>query len=300
MPVVAHPFEVQDRIVAWFDENGRELPWREPSCSPWGVLVSEIMLQQTPVSRVLPRWLEWLERWPTPQDLAVAPTADVLRAWDRLGYPRRALRLRDCAQAICERFDGRVPNNEPDLLSLPGIGEYTAAAVVAFAYRRRSVVLDTNVRRVFARLFDGQALPDPHLNKAERQRAGALVPETDDEASRWAAASMELGALICTAKNPSCQGCPVLDRCAWVAAGQPVDTHAHRRKTQAWHGTDRQVRGQIMALLRGNDEVSRSVLLQQVSGAQTQFDRCLTSLVADGLAVEISSAHDEPTYRLPV
>ncbi|WP_142121440.1 A/G-specific adenine glycosylase [Rarobacter faecitabidus] len=298
MPAI-DPTLLHRELDDWFAREGRDLPWRRPDCSPWGVLVSEIMLQQTPVARVLPRWIDWLIRWPTPADLANAPTDEVLRAWDRLGYPRRALRLAECARAIVDQHGGMVPRDEDALRSLPGIGEYTAAAVVAFAFGGRSTVLDTNVRRVLARGVGGEALPRPHLTTAERQRAGALVPEDPAAAARWAAATMELGALVCTARNPACDRCPIAGQCAWLAAGKPADAHAVVRRTQAWHGTDRQVRGQIMRELRAADRVGRSRLLSATTAGSAQFDRALESLVHDGLAVEWASPDDEPQYSLP-
>ncbi|RMI03391.1 A/G-specific adenine glycosylase, partial [Cellulomonas triticagri] len=213
------PDAVRETVVAWFDVHARDLPWRAPDRTPWGVLVSEVMLQQTPVVRVEPAWRAWLARWPEPADLAAASPADVLRAWDRLGYPRRALRLQDCARALVERHGGQVPDDEEALLALPGIGSYTAAAVRAFAFGRRSVVLDTNVRRVLARVAEGVALPAPALTVGERRLAEEYVPADDAGAARWAAASMELGALVCTARAPRCGACPVADACAWRRAG---------------------------------------------------------------------------------
>lgn len=289
---------LRGRVLAWFDEHARDLPWRSPDRTAWGVLVSEVMLQQTPVVRVEPAWHTWMARWPEPADLARATPADVLRAWDRLGYPRRALRLRDCAQAVVERHGGVLPEDEEALLELPGIGSYTAAAVVAFAHGRRSVVLDTNVRRVLARAVEGVALPAPALTVGERRLAASLVPAADDEAARWAAASMELGALVCTARSPGCDRCPVADLCAWRVAGCPPDVHAPRRRVQAWAGTDRQVRGRIMALLREALEPAPAHVVAEVWPDAVQRDRCLTSLLADGL-VERLGAEDEPAYRLP-
>ncbi|MDR0481578.1 MAG: A/G-specific adenine glycosylase [Cellulomonadaceae bacterium] len=288
---------------------GRDLPWRDPQCSPWGVLVSEVMLQQTPVSRVEPRWRAWMERWPTPSDLAVASTADVLRAWDRLGYPRRALRLQECAQAITAQHQGQVPRDEASLLALPGIGEYTAAAVASFAFGQRATVVDTNVRRVIARLVGGEAQAAPNLNSAERQRAASLVPAEPAQAARWAAASMELGALICTARTPAClssaaPGCPVMDLCAWRLDDYPADEHAHRRRSQAWHGTDRQVRGKIMAALRQANHAVNESDLRTLLAASTpqpepsQVTRCLATLIEDGL-LEQTSADEDPQYALP-
>lgn len=238
------------RTVAWFDDHARDLPWRRADCTPWGVLVSEIMLQQTPVVRVEPRWRAWMERWPTPADLAVAPTGDLLRAWGGLGYPRRALRLQECARVVVAAHDGILPQGEAALRALPGVGAYTAAAVTAFAHGRRAVVLDTNVRRVLGRVLRGDALPAPHLTVGETRAADAVAPPGDLAAARWAAASMELGALVCTARSPRCDACPVADLCAWRAAGYPADAHADRRRTQAWTGTDRQLRGAAMAMLR--------------------------------------------------
>jgi len=288
-------------VLDWYDERARDLPWRAPDRTPWGVLVSEVMLQQTPVVRVEPAWRAWLARWPQPADLAAASTADVLRAWDRLGYPRRALRLQECARAIVERHGGEVPDDEVALRALPGIGEYTAAAVRAFAFGRRAVVLDTNVRRVLARAVGGTALPAPGQTRAEVARADAVAPLEPARAARWAVASMELGALVCTARSPRCEECPVAQTCAWRAAGSPPDAHAHRRRTQPWHGTDRQVRGRIMALLREAIAPVPAAAVEAVWPDRTQRDRCLDSLVADGLVVASAPTNpdDDPVYALP-
>ena len=287
--------DLPELLGRWFEENARALPWRSPDCTPWGVLVSEVMSQQTPVARVAPVWLDWMERWPTPTDFAQAPTAEVLRAWGSLGYPRRALRLHECARTIVERHDGEVPESTDDLLALPGIGTYTAAAVQAFAFGRRSVVLDTNIRRVLTRVLGGEALPPPSLTAAEMSRAAAVVPADDASAALWAAASMELGAVVCTARAPRCDDCPVAALCAWRAAGYPADPHASRRRTQAWTGTDRQARGTIMAALRTAHAPVPAAVIDQVWPDPAQLDRCLTSLVADGLI-----ARTGQHYHLPV
>ncbi|GEL95325.1 A/G-specific adenine glycosylase [Cellulomonas composti] len=296
--------DLTSAVAAWYDEHARELPWRGPDRTPWGVLVSEVMLQQTPVVRVEPAWQAWLARWPTPADLAAAPTADVLRAWDRLGYPRRALRLQECARTLVERHGGEVPDDEAALLALPGIGPYTAAAVRAFAFGRRAVVLDTNVRRVLARAIGGEALPAPALTRAESDRALALVPARAADAARWAQASMELGALVCTARAPRCDRCPLVSSCAWVAAGRPDDAHAHRRRTQAWAGTDRQARGRLLAVLRESTSPVPEHALAQAWPPPAQRARCLAGLVADGLVVQArpddeAGPDDEPAYALP-
>jgi len=297
-------------IGRWFDENARTLPWRDPGCSAWGIMVSEFMLQQTPVVRVLPVWEEWLRRWPEPAALAAEPSGEALRAWGRLGYPRRALRLHAAATAIVERHGGEVPADREELLALPGVGTYTAAAIASFAFGLPETVVDTNIRRVHARAVTGNALPSPALTSAEFRLAESLMPEQDTK--RWNAGVMELGALVCTARSPRCGECPLLERCAWIAAGRPEPHYVP--KGQAWAGTDRQVRGAMMAVLRMADgPVPRDVLLGTVdlvhSGAEhavelgkllalgasdEQLVRSLDGLLADGLAEAVPAG-----VRLP-
>ncbi|HOA03375.1 MAG TPA: A/G-specific adenine glycosylase, partial [Dermatophilaceae bacterium] len=163
-------------VLRWYAVHARPLPWRAPGTSPWGVYVSEIMAQQTPVARVEPVWREWLTRWPTPADLAAATPGDAVRAWGRLGYPRRALRLHDAARVMVDRHDGQVPKELTDLLALPGVGAYTAAAVACFAHGIPEAVVDTNVRRVLARAITGTALAAPTLTAAETALAVAALP----------------------------------------------------------------------------------------------------------------------------
>lgn len=274
--------EIRHELAAWYAEHARALPWREAGTTPWGVLVSEIMAQQTPVSRVEGPWREWMAAWPDPAALAAASAADVLRAWGRLGYPRRALRLREAAAVIASEHNNRVPDDEAALLALPGVGRYTAAAVLAFAYERRSLVLDTNVRRVLARMAGGVEFPAASETAEERRRAWEWVPDGDAEAALWSVSVMELGALVCTAKSPTCERCPVADACVWLAAGRPVWQGAPRT-AQAWEGTDRQCRGRIMAALRAS---SGSVApFDVVWPDETQLVRCASALVVDGLAV---------------
>ena len=295
-----------DPLLVWFDAHARVLPWRAADRTPWGVLVSEVMLQQTPVSRVEPAWRAWMARWPTPADLAAAAPGDAVRAWDRLGYPRRALRLHACAVAIVERHGGQVPQDEAALLALPGVGAYTAAAVRAFAFGRRAVVLDTNVRRVLGRHADGVALPPPTQTVAETARAAALTPPDDATAVRWALATMELGALVCTARAPRCEACPLAASCSWLAAGRPADEHRHLRRRQPWHGTDRQVRGRVMALLREGLGPAPADAVAAVWPDARQLSRCVEALVADGLVVPLTASgtpaapdEDPASYRLP-
>ncbi len=280
-------------LLGWYAQHRRDLPWRVPGIGTWPVLVSEVMLQQTPVARVLPVYLRWLDRWPTPGALAVEAPGEAVRAWDRLGYPRRALRLHAAAVAVVDRHGGVVPTDHDTLIALPGLGAYTAAAVAAFAAGGRYAVLDTNVRRVLGRLLDGQAQPPAAVAVAERARAEALLPADGTTAATWSVALMELGALVCTARAPRCDGCPVAGRCRWLAAGRP--DNGGRRRAQPWVGTDRQVRGLLVGVLRGASGPVLPVELAAVWADAAQRDRALTSLVVDGLAV----ATDDGRYRLP-
>ncbi|HEY0238659.1 MAG TPA: A/G-specific adenine glycosylase [Friedmanniella sp.] len=297
------PDEVVNAVLDWYDANARDLPWRRPGTSPWAVLVSELMLQQTPVERVREPWARWLERWPAPADLAATPAGEAVRAWGRLGYPRRALRLHAAAVAITERFGGQVPAELDDLRSLPGVGSYTAAAVASFAFGRRAVVLDTNVRRVLGRVAGGAAYPGAAQTRAELAVAGSFLPDDPARAARWAVASMELGALVCTARAPRCDACPVSDRCAWRAAGYPAWTGPPRRG-QTYEGTDRQCRGALLAVLRSSDEPVGAAELTASWPEPVQRERALASLVADGLVVPRETAFAgtddaEPRWALP-
>lgn len=281
-------------VLDWYAASARALPWRDPSCSPWGVFVSEVMAQQTPLARVEPVWREWLARWPSPAALASEPTGEVVRAWGRLGYPRRALRLHESATAMVERHGGRVPSDEDELLALPGVGPYTAAAVAAFAFGRRTVVVDTNVRRVLTRMLLGRAQAAPALTAAERDLAASVLPTDPGRAVVWDVAVMELGALVCTARAPACGSCPIAPLCAWRRAGHPASDGPARRG-QAWHGTDRQVRGRIVQALREAPGPLSRRELAGVGDEPDQIDRCLGSLLTDRL-IEASGAGG---YRLP-
>jgi A/G-specific adenine glycosylase len=271
-----------DTLITWFGTSARDLPWRRPECTPWGVLVSEIMLQQTPVPRVLPVWEEWLDRWPRPSALAAASQGEVLRAWGKLGYPRRALRLHAAAAAIARDHGDTVPSDVDTLLALPGIGAYTARAVAAFAYRRRAPVVDTNVRRVVARAVHGAGDAGPASTTRDLADVEALLPSTEARAARFSAALMELGALVCTARSPQCTACPLADRCAWQRAGRPPYT-GPAKPTQRYGGTDRQVRGLLLDVLRGTTEPVDKARLDVVWAQAGQRDRCLDSLLVDGL-----------------
>ena len=275
-------------IVNWFKKNKRDLPWR--TTTPWGVMVSEYMLQQTPVNRVLPKWIEWMERWPTPADLALATPAQVITAWGRLGYPRRALRLHAAAQIIAEDFNNEVPEDELTLQQLPGIGEYTAAAIAAFAFDQRTLVMDVNIRRVLTRVIDGNEHPKPAPTSREKARRLTLLPEKN--AHIWAAATMELGAIVCTSKNPKCELCPVISACNWRKNGYPKSDLI--RKSQDWHGTDRKCRGTIVQALRENESLTENAI-KKLWPEESQVEKALKTLQEDLLIEAISRKR----YRLP-
>ena len=278
----------EKEITNWFKKNQRDLPWRKTDA--WGVLVSEIMLQQTPVARVLPVYTEWMKRWPTPRDMAKASGGDVITAWGRLGYPRRALRLLECAKVISSDYNNRIPETEMELRKLPGIGEYTAAAIVAFAFKERSLVLDINIRRLFARAIDGVEVPTSSINKSERKDRAALIPTRNPHL--WAAATMELGALICTAAKPKCELCPIANQCRWRSLDYPKSDAPKR--TQSWNGTDRQCRGVIVQALRENKTLSKKEL-SKLWSLQPQFEKALVSLEKDGLITSPKKSY----YSLP-
>jgi len=280
-------------LLAWYDAHARDLPWRRTDATPWGVLVSEFMLQQTPVTRVLPVYDAWLTRWPSPTDLAAEPPGEAIRAWGRLGYPRRAIRLHAAATRIRDAHAGEVPDSFDALRSLPGVGDYTASAVLAFAFGRRQPVLDTNVRRVLARLVGGAEFPPPAVTASEKALATALLPEDGATAATWSVAVMELGALVCTAASARCDVCPVRAACAWRAAGHPAYDGPPRRG-QAWSGTDRQCRGRLMALARESDGPVSAHRMTLAWPIETQRARCLESLLDDGLLVRSGAGYALP------
>ena len=277
MPGIAAP------LIAWYRDNARDLPWRRPGFGAWGTLVSEFMLQQTPVARVIPHLEAWLERWPTPADLAASAPSEAVTRWANLGYPRRALWLHRAAVEIRDRHDGTVPRDVEALLALPGIGDYTARAVAVFAYGDRHPVVDTNPRRVLARAVEGRAQPGPP-GKADLARMAAELPADVGDAATVNAAAMELGAIVCTARSPKCDACPLAAQCAWRAAGYPA-SEDRRRRQAAYEGSDRQARGAVLRVLR--EAAPAAVRLDDVVPEwpdPVQRDRAIDSLIADGLA----------------
>jgi A/G-specific adenine glycosylase len=277
--------ELSRLATLWYRAHRRSLPWR--GAGPWGVFVSEVMLQQTPVARVLPVYERWMARWPEPARQAEAAPADVLTAWGGLGYPRRARRLHASAAVMVEQHGGRVPHRLDDLLALPGVGPYTARAVAAFGFGQRHAVVDTNVRRVVARVVDGVDHPPP---RADVVRVEALLPPEPPAAVEASAALMELGALVCRAR-PRCDVCPVAGLCRWRAAGRPATQRAPARPR--FEGSDRQARGRLLAVLRSGADIDAAAAAEAVPDAARRR-RALRGLVADGLVVA-----DGPVWRFP-
>ena len=310
------------RLGAWWEANARDLPWRFGRATPWGVLVSEVMSQQTQMSRVVPYWTDWMERWPDARSLAEAPKAEVITAWGRLGYPRRALRLQECARVVAEEYGDELPRTYDELVALPGIGDYTASAVLSFAFGERIAVIDTNIRRVLSRVFLGTESRGGAASPAERALANRMLPQDrvcgdgadcTDHAYRsgehtflqcseppsvtWNQSVMELGAVVCTAKTPLCEICPIADDCAFLKAGRPGLGERRTRPRQRFKGTDRQVRGLVLAALRAlpaNDTLAR-VDAENLWKDQIQLDSCIASLDDDGL-IEIL---ENGALRLP-
>jgi A/G-specific adenine glycosylase len=292
-----------NRLTAWWDEFSRDFPWRAETVTAWGVLLSEVMSQQTPMARVLPYWNSWIAAWPTPADLARASTAEILTAWGKLGYPRRALRLRECAQMIVAQFGGEVPSNYADLISLPGIGDYTASAVLSFYFHQRVVVLDTNIRRVLSRAFLGLESHGGTASAAEKRIALEVLPSDSWKSVEWNRSVMELGALVCTGAGPLCSQCPLAGICEFFRLGLPGLGVKPTRKVQKWAGTNRQVRGIILQALRdagsGDDAAgsvagdnagagagAASLSAEQVESLypnSQQLHECLESLESEGL-----------------
>lgn len=283
-----------DRLLAWFEERQRDLPWRHTR-DPWRVLVAELMLQQTQVARVRPRYEEFCERWPTAAACAAAPLGQIVTAWAGLGYNRRAVNLHRCAATVVREHGGSLPIDLGELLALPGIGPYTARAVLVFAHERDGIgVLDTNAARVLAR-WNGEA-----LGRAEAQAAADhAVPVGRGWA--WNQAMLDLGATVCRSRHPECGACPVAAGCAWRVAGAPepdpaVGSAGVSRGQSRFEGSDRQGRGRLVDALRAGP-VAAGVLAETMGWPDEpgRARRVAAALVTDGLA----SVDAEGTYHLP-
>jgi A/G-specific adenine glycosylase len=242
MPPPSEPSPFQSALLEWAPSGWRDLPWRRTR-DPWAVLVSELMLQQTQVSRVVPKWQAFITRWPTAAACAAASQGEVVRAWSGLGYNRRAINLHRCAVAVAARHGGAIPADLPALLALPGVGPYTARAVLAFAFGRDVGILDTNAARVIARAAAGR----PVAPTALQRMADEVVPT--GRGWEWNQAVLDLGATVCAAARPACGACPLTDVCAWRRAGGP-DPAVRARAQGAFAGSDRQARGRLVEALR--------------------------------------------------
>ena len=268
---------LQREVLAWAPSGWRELPWRR-SRDPWAVLVSELMLQQTQVARVVPKWHAFLERWPTPAACAAAPAAEVVRAWAGLGYNRRALNLHRCAVEVVASHGGELPADLAALQALPGIGPYTARAVLAFAFGRDVGVVDTNVARVLSRAVGG--------GRALQEVADRLVPP--GQAWAWNQALLDLGATVCTARRPRCDACPVARSCAWRRRGGE-DPFSRRPAAPRFEGSDRQARGRLLDALR-RGPVRDVAAACGASGDRLRAARIADGLVSDGFAEWVAGA----------
>lgn len=274
---------IRTALSRWAAAERRDLPWRHTR-DPWAVLVSELMLQQTQVSRVLPKYAAFLERFPTAASCASAPVGDAITLWAGLGYNRRAVNLHRCAVAVVTNHGGRLPDSLDALLALPGVGPYTARAVLAFAFERDVAVVDTNVGRVLARLA-GRPLTATSVQRL----ADALVPRGRGWA--WNQGLLDLGATVCTKRSPACARCPVRRWCRWKAAGggavdPALGSAAVSGGQSRFEGSDRQGRGRLVDVLRRDGAVPVAELAGACGwpGDRARARRAAESLVADGLA----------------
>jgi A/G-specific adenine glycosylase len=273
-------------VLAWGVPRLRDLPWRRTR-DPWAVLVSEVMLQQTQVVRVVPRWQAFLDRYPTVTSCAAAPLGDVLREWQGLGYPRRARNLHETARQVAER--GEFPRDLDGLLALPGVGPYTARAVLAFAFELDAAVVDTNIARILARVAGERLTP-----KRVQGIADAACPAGD--AWVWNQCLMDLGAVLCRPSTPACHECPVRTTCAWHKSygdDPAVGSSGVSGKQGRFEGSDRQARGRLMKALAAGP-VDRLEVATVMGRDPVDADRLLADLVAEGLCQP-----DRLTIRLP-
>ena len=270
--------EIQQTILQWYKKNGRQLPWRQTT-DLYRILVSEMMLQQTQVDRVIPKYYAFLEQFPTVSSLADAQTAEVLKMWSGLGYNRRALYLQKCAQTIKYKHNGKFPETTEELLAIPGLGKYTAAAVQSFANNKDVVVIDVNVERIFKRIFYGKI-------EAAEAIAWHILPT--NESRNWHNALMDIGALFCAAKNPKCALCPAKACCAAANNKERIEATWKKRKVVPFKNSDRIVRGTILKLLttkngQEQDQIYKQLIEQDIKREKEKFEEIIVQLEKDGL-----------------
>ncbi len=289
------PEDVQARLLAWFAAHGRDLPWRRTR-DPYEILVAEMMLQQTGVERVLPKWQAWLDTFPTLEALAAAPRGEVIRLWSGLGYNSRAVRLQEIARQAVERYGGRLPDTAEALRELKGIGPYTAGAVLCFAYERDVAFIDTNVRRVLTRVFVGaEGTYTPLTESAASELAERVLPRGQSWA--WHQALMDLGATVCVDGKPACLVCPLQEPCraafqAGRVAREGRAAYKAPRKEGPWQSSTRYYRGRIVEALRAlapGERIPLAELVARVKPDATDDESALlrdlaARLAADGLA----------------
>lgn len=302
------PGEAQDALIDWYHEHRRDLPWR-PTRDPYKIMVSEIMLQQTQAERVVPKYHEFLRLFPTVGALADAPASEVIRAWAGLGYNRRALNLQRACRAVVERFEGAMPESVTDLLSLPGVGPYTAGAIACFAFEQDVGFVDTNIRRVLHRMVFGPEIPAPMVTTRELDALAASVVPTR-RGYEWNQALMELGATICRARSTECERCPVTEWCASAGIMQGAFAErvvARTEKAVPFEHTSRYFRGRIIDSLRGAPaagltaiELALAIDPRRVPGEPPWPHQYLSGLVKDGLVVSSRASggirEDSATY----
>jgi len=288
--------EIVEPLLAWGVPRLRDLPWRTTR-DRWAVLVSEVMAQQTQVARVIPKWTQFMQEYPTPRACATAPLADLLRLWSGLGYPRRCKNLHESARLVVERHEGEVPGDLDALRALPGVGPYTARAVLAFADGADVAVVDTNVARVLARCSG-----EPLSAKQSQELADSVLPR--GRSWEWNQVIMDFGAQVCVARAPKCESCVLADSCptrarmrgAWDERLDPAKSSALTSKPQArFDGSDRQARGRLMkALAERGVRVQDVAHVMQLRGDTPRAAKLLASLERDGLVVR-----EDEWCRLP-
>ncbi len=291
------PQDARAAILAWYDATGRQLAFRS-TADPYAVLVSELMAQQTQAERAADAWTGWMARWPTVADLAAAPVAEVLRAWQGLGYNRRALNLHRAAQAIVARHGGVVPSDVVALEALPGVGPYTARAVAAIAFRVPVGAVDTNVRRVLGRIVAGG--PEALSGRSMQALADVVVPR--DRPDAWTHALMDLGQRVCRPATPRCADCPAFAWCRYAAGDRPTTaegSRAVRRPEPAFPSTNRWLRGRILDRARAADDGEWIAFGDAIGSHEPRAVReAVSALASEGL-LEARDAAGELEARLP-